>query len=250
MKYFLHDTSSFDDEKIAELYINFGYEGLGLFYTFLEKIAKQEKPIKTSIIKCQLKIGKKLEKCWNFMEQIGLICSTNGESFNNNLLNFSESYKIKKEKTREKVSQWREKQKDIKNVTSYVSVSNPSKVKESKVKESKEEEGKEKVIPYEDIFVSYNKICGEKLSKILKLSDSRKAKIKKRWGEINGLEGFIELFNKVISIPFCCGDNERKWKADLDWLIDNDTNWVKVIEGKYNNKTDSKPLKETASREW
>ena len=135
MKYFLHDTSAFDDEKISELFIKFGYEGLGLFYTFLEKIAKQEKPVKTEVLKSQLKVGKRLEKCWKFMESLEIVYSSNGESFNKQLLNFSESYKIKKEKTREKVAEWREKQKDTKSVTSYVPVSNPPKVKESKVKE-------------------------------------------------------------------------------------------------------------------
>jgi len=139
MKYYLHDTSAFDDEKISELFINFGYEGLGLFYTTLEKIGKQEKPIKTDILKSQLRVGKRLEKCWSFMEEIGLISSSNGESFNNQILNFSETYQIKKEKTREKVSEWRKKQADIKNVTSYVPVSNLPKVKESKVNEGKED---------------------------------------------------------------------------------------------------------------
>ena len=70
MKYYLHDTSAFDDEKISELFINFGYEGLGIFYTALEKIGKQEKPIKTAILKSQLRIGKRLEKCWLFIEQM------------------------------------------------------------------------------------------------------------------------------------------------------------------------------------
>ena len=60
MKYFLHDTNSFDDEKITKLYINFGYEGLGLFYTLLEKIGKQEKPVDTTVLKTQLKVGKRL----------------------------------------------------------------------------------------------------------------------------------------------------------------------------------------------
>ena len=137
MKYFLHDTNSFDDEKITELYMKFGYEGLGLFYTLLEKIAKQEKPVKSSVLKSQLKIGKRLEKCWKFMEKIDLISSKNGETFNEQLLNFSEMYHIKKEKTRIKVAEWREKQTDKENVTSYVPVSNSPKVKESKVKESK-----------------------------------------------------------------------------------------------------------------
>ena len=117
MKYFLHDTSSFDDEKISELFINFGYEGLGLFYTLLEKIGKQEKPIKTSVLKCKLKVGKRLEKCWNFMEQIGIIHSNNGETFNKQLLNFSETYQIKKEKNAKKIFEWREKQKIVENVT-------------------------------------------------------------------------------------------------------------------------------------
>jgi len=69
------------------------------------------------------------------MEQIGLIQSNNGESFNEQLLNFSEKYQIKKEKTREKVSEFRERQRDIKNVTGYNDECNHPKVKESKVNE-------------------------------------------------------------------------------------------------------------------
>jgi len=45
MKYFLHDCNSFNDDKVSELFLNFGYEGLGLFYTILERIGAQEKPI-------------------------------------------------------------------------------------------------------------------------------------------------------------------------------------------------------------
>lgn len=137
MKYFLHDTNSFDDEKITELFINFGYEGLGLFYTILEKIAKQEKPVKTTVLKAQLKVGKRLEKCWSFMEQIGLICSINGETFNEKLLNYSEKYQIKKQKNKEKISQWRKNQVITENVIGYEPECNAPKVKESKVNRSK-----------------------------------------------------------------------------------------------------------------
>jgi len=137
MKYYLHDTNSFQDEKITALYQKFGYEGLGLFYTFLEKIAAQEQPINTDVLKFQLKVGKKLEKCWNFMESIGLLSSNNGETFNKQLLNFSEKYKIKKEKNLKRISQWRENQDIAENVTHYKSVRNDHKEKKSKVKESK-----------------------------------------------------------------------------------------------------------------
>jgi hypothetical protein len=137
MKYFLHDSNSFNDEKITELYLEFGYEGLGLFYTILEKLALQEKPIKTNVIKHQLNVGKKLDKCWKFMEEIDLISSNNGETFNKQLLNFSEKYQVKKEKNAKRIAEWRENQLVSESVTHYKSVSNTPKVKESKVKESK-----------------------------------------------------------------------------------------------------------------
>ena len=132
MKYFLHDSNSFNDEKITLLYMEFGYEGLGLFYTILEKLANQEKPIKTEVLKKQLFVGKKLEKCWNFMESLDIISSNNGETFNKQLLNYAETYTIKKEKNLKRISEWRESQDVEKNVTRNKSVRNTSKAKISK----------------------------------------------------------------------------------------------------------------------
>ena len=137
MKYYLHDSNSFNDEKVTLLYMKYGYEGVGLFYVILEKLAQQEKPVPEIVLKTQLNIKKKLEKVLNFMYEIDVLSIKNGEVFSETLLNFSEKYKIKKEKTRIKVAEWRNNQKDKKTVTSYVPVSNPDKVKESKVKESK-----------------------------------------------------------------------------------------------------------------
>ena len=134
MKYYLHDTSSFEDEKIYELFIEFGYEGLGLFYTILEKLAKQEKPINTKVLKKQLSINKRLDKIWFFMEEIELISNRNGETFNEQLLNYSKKYQIKKEKSAKRISEWREKQSVSENVTRSENVRNASKVNKSKVK--------------------------------------------------------------------------------------------------------------------
>lgn len=111
----------------------YGYEGVGLFYCILEKIALQEQPVKTDVLKKQLFVGKKLEKCWKYLEEIDLISSNNAETFNKQLLNFSEKFKIKKEKNRERISKWRENQDDKKNVTRYESVRNNDKVNKSKV---------------------------------------------------------------------------------------------------------------------
>jgi len=138
MKYFLHDSNAFNDEKITMIYMKYGFEGLGLFYTILEKLAAQEKPVLESVLKTQLNIRKKLEKQLHFMYEINVLSLRNGCVFNENLLNFSEKYQIKKEKNRKRISEWREKQIDTNNVTCYEHVRNTPKVKESKVKESKE----------------------------------------------------------------------------------------------------------------
>ena len=134
MKYYLHDTNAFQDEKITQLFMKFGYEGIGLFFTILEKIALQEQPVKTDVLKKQLFIGKRLEKCWEFMEEIDLISSNNGETFNKQLLNFSEKFKIKKEKNRKRISEWRENQINKENVTRYECVRNTDKVNINKSK--------------------------------------------------------------------------------------------------------------------
>lgn len=132
MKYYLHSSNSFSDEKIHLLFMRFGYEGLGLFYTALEQFALHEKPINTEVLKHQLGVGKRLEKCWKFMEEIGILSSNNGETFNENLLKFSEKYQIKNQKNRERVAQHRKNKGLSENVMRYNGVRNAPKDKLSK----------------------------------------------------------------------------------------------------------------------
>lgn len=182
MKYFLHDSNSFNDEKITELYLEFGYEGLGLFYTILEKLALQEKPIKTNVLKHQLNVGKKLERCWKFMEQIDLISTNNGETFNKQLLNFSEKYQIKKEKNAKRIAEWRENQSVSENVTDYKNVSNTHKVKESKVKQSKIKESNNEIVDFitfrDQLFATWFDYKKQKKSSYTEIG---KATLIKQW---------------------------------------------------------------------
>ena len=226
MKYFLHDTSSFDDEKVTELYLKFGYEGLGLFYTILEKLGKQEKPVKTNILKAQLKVGKRLNKCWNFMEEIGIISSNNGETFNKQLLNFSEMYLIKKEKTREKVAEWRKNQIDKENVTSYVPICNSPKVNISKVNISKVRKKKEFVPPVISDVISYfeengyTKDSGRKAYQYYNTAnwhDSKGNQVK-NWKQ-KMISVWFKDENKINHIKN--GDN----KHDLEWRRKHPNEW-------------------------
>lgn len=96
--------------------------------------------------------------------------------------------------------------------------------------------------PYETIKDLYNSICKD-LSKVRSISSSRKRHLKARWKQFEcNLDTFEECFKKVQASVFCTGKNERGWKADFDWLIKNDNNMVKVLEGKYDNKNGGKSI--------
>ena len=112
------------------------------------------------------------------MEEIGLISSNNGETFNEQLLNFSEKYKIKKEKNAKRISEWRKNQEDKKNVTRYEHVRNTPKVNRSKVKRI--EVNKTNAIEFDIFWNLYDKKIGDKngcIKKWGKLAEETQLKI-------------------------------------------------------------------------
>lgn len=75
------------------------------------------------------------------------------------------------------------------------------------------------------------------LPRVLKLTDKRKMKIRVRFEEMKfSYETLQEVFDKCEASFFMRGDNNRGWKADFDWIFTNSQNWVKVLEGKYDNQ--------------
>lgn len=88
---------------------------------------------------------------------------------------------------------------------------------------------------YDDIIKAYNNTCTS-LPKLRQLSKNRKAKLNSRLLELKTLEDFQELFTKVQESSFLTGENKNNWKCTFDWLIENDNNYVKVLEGQYSNK--------------
>lgn len=84
-------------------------------------------------------------------------------------------------------------------------------------------------------FVSYWN-SKPNLPKIRAFAGSRVDKLKARMKEPTFSESWKEAIDKIDSSPFCCGNNDRKWKADASWMIANSDNYVKVLEGKYDGK--------------
>lgn len=106
------------------------------------------------------------------------------------------------------------------------------------VEESRE---KKRIYPYQDIVAMWNEICGSCLPKVKTLNDNRRQKIKCRLDEFGGeskedwLAHTKELFERVIASDFLRGGNNSGWTATFDWVFENAKNWVKVVEGNYEN---------------
>ena len=131
---------------------------------------------------------------------------------------------------------------DIHNTSSNDDAS--SAIKTKKVRSTKPKS------PVTDIYDAYNEVLGDKLPKALILTDARKRDISARWNELlntehkgklrysgieDGLHWWKRLFAKVTLNPHWVGDNDRGWRADLDWII-NKKNFIKVLEYVPNNK--------------
>lgn len=99
--------------------------------------------------------------------------------------------------------------------------------------------------PVAEIVKAYNAVLGEVMPKAVELTDYRKREITARWkqllgslnprGEIrysgveDGLHYWRGLFAKALENPHWCGDNDRNWRADLDWFM-KPRNFTKLVE--------------------
>ena len=103
-------------------------------------------------------------------------------------------------------------------------------------KERREEEPSGTLVPLSSAFKPssfvdlWNEQCGT-LSKATKLNETRARKVRARWKEQPTEVYWRIAIAKMAASSFCC---QGKW-ASLDWLISNDTNHVKVMEGKYDD---------------
>jgi len=88
-----------------------------------------------------------------------------------------------------------------------------------------------------EIFEFWNLHCGQ-LPKARALSEERKKKCTERLSHPgNWAKDFFEAVPKAASTPFLLGQTDRGWKADFDWIIRNDVNVLRILEGKYDGGT-------------
>lgn len=117
------------------------------------------------------------------------------------------------------------------NVTdSYSSVyESVAQIREEKIREDKDIH----TVTTESVLLKWNSFCERYpvLAKVVALTAKRSDQLKTRLKA----EAFdFDLILKAIEEqPFLRGESERHWKVTFDWIIKNDTNYLKILEGQY-----------------
>lgn len=83
-----------------------------------------------------------------------------------------------------------------------------------------------------DIVKKWNDFAERKgLAKVVKLTDKRIKKLEKRLADENF--NFDHIIIRISESDFLLGKT-KDWKVDFDFIIENETNFIKILEGKYN----------------
>lgn len=68
------------------------------------------------------------------------------------------------------------------------------------------------------------------------LTPERRRKIRTRLAECGGLDGWRDALAKIRGSPWCQGENDRGWRADLDFLLQRKS-FTKLMEGSYDGRS-------------
>lgn len=242
--YFSHDSNALTDTKILNMRADYGIEGYGLYWAIIEMMRNEEdftlelnkntyRAIKI-LTNTTIDIEKFINDC---IEDYKLFKKQDDKFYSNSLLKRmeekqkkqSEQYKKRAEAGRIGGVKSGEKRKNRSKTEANRSNASSNEAKE---KEKKEKENKIKENKRNEIKETYNITC-TKLPQVQKLTDKRMKVIDKFLEEFT-VEQFKQICEIANNSNFLTGSNERKWKADFDFLmrIDKATS---VLEGKYNN---------------
>lgn len=86
--------------------------------------------------------------------------------------------------------------------------------------------------PFDEILALYHELCPAFLP-VKALTQQREKAMKKLYALLGGsMEAIKEYFQKCADTPFLCGKNRDGWRANLDFLLDQNK-YISIMEGKY-----------------
>lgn len=110
-------------------------------------------------------------------------------------------------------------------------IANSLEKKQRQKKEPGVSSGAERLVELWNAFRSkeFSQVSG------LSSSSTRGRNAKARWEEKPDEDYWINVIGRINQSAFCRGANERRWKADFEFLVRPDTHY-RVLEGKYDSR--------------
>lgn len=85
-------------------------------------------------------------------------------------------------------------------------------------------------------FAEWNALASELgLPQAQFLTAERRQKLRARLAECGGLDGWRAALNKIRGSPHCRGENDRGWRANLDFVLQRKS-FTKLMEGNYDER--------------
>lgn len=261
--FFSHDYGARNDPKLQRVLMRLQQEGKGIFWDLIEMLYEQGGILPLNYEYLAFTLHAPVEKVKDLICNYDLFCNDGHNMWSESVNRRLARRKDISEKRKSAVSSYWNRVKRIpKNTNAEQTEYKCDETKEDKRKgkEKKENNSKEnkdieiKILPtaetaqeitlindtqcesidIEKLAKLFNEHCPS-LPKVIKLNDVRKAKVKLRLKEMGSLQNYIKVLDKMENTPFLKGQNKSKWKATFDWLIANEVNWLKVIEGNYDD---------------
>lgn len=127
------------------------------------------------------------------------------------------------------------------------SLSNDTIEKKEKKEKKDKKDIREEVESFSDLlFNKWNTFTERyfQLSRVRSITPQRKKHLKERFGNKDFRDSFDKVLLAIPKSKFLMGKNDREWVVDFDFLIKNDENYHKILEGKYeDDKTKNPALK-------
>jgi len=114
-----------------------------------------------------------------------------------------------------------------------------NRIDKNRIEESSARPCRAKPINYNSFSDTWNQTVGPMMPKVQALSPKRKSAIRTLVKNCPDLD-FKKYVEKITTVPFLCGVNDRGWVAGFDWAI-NFSNYLKVVEGEYQS---AKPVEQ------
>lgn len=254
LRYFSHDVDMRNDLKIRGLRREFGNEGYAIWCYLLEVITDTEDLCididnMAGLLSADFDIDhERLMGIVGYCLQVGLFVKDGSLLYSKRhrerITGVLDKAQEKSERGRKAVlARWGKasaSNTDEANNDTDVLQTNTNKRRGEERREEKTKKEKRVEFPCDGVVRLWNEICTS-LPKVLRLSDARREKVKarlKEWGD-NDPEKMMDnarsLFLRIERSDFLTG-RSGKWKgASFDWIFDSRNNWIKVMEGNYDN---------------